>query len=513
VSAAPSRPAVEAGTGLTELIEEFTNRLQAGEAVDVDAFVGEHPEHAEPLRRLLPPLLVLADLGRSDAPISGGPPGGPAEREGGVLGDFRIVREVGRGGMGVVYEAEQLSLGRRVALKVLPFAAALDGRQLQRFVNEARAAAGLHHTNIVPVYAVGSERCVHYYAMQFIDGHTLAALIHQLRRRDGREPAHPAGPPTPAGEANPPATGPYPAADAARQPAAVLTGHSSRDPAFFRMVAQLGIQAGEALEHAHQLGVVHRDVKPANLLVDGRGNLWVADFGLAHCQSQAGLTMTGDLVGTLRYMSPEQALAKRVPIDHRTDVYSLGVTLYELLTQEPAFAGKDRQELLRQVAFEEPRPPRRLNRAIPAELETVVLKAMEKNPQDRYATAQDLADDLRRFLQDEPIRAKRPTLVRRARKWARRRRAAVGAAAAVLLLAVLLGGGNGLWWLQGRAAARAEVAAELGEARRHLEREQWTEGLAAVARARAALAGVWGDARLPEAVEALGRDLEMVRLL
>src|SRR5207253_1006763 len=147
---------------------------------------------------------------------------------------------------------------------------------------------------------------------------------------------------------------------------------------YFRTVVNLALQAAEALEHAHHEGVVHRDIKPANLLVDGKGNLWFADFGLAHCQSQAGLTMTGDLVGTLRYMSPEQALAKRVLIDHRTDLYSLGVTLYELLTLEPAFRGSDRQELLRQIAFEEPRPLRRLNKSIPAELETVVLKALEE---------------------------------------------------------------------------------------------------------------------------------------
>ena len=185
-------------------------------------------------------------------------------------------------------------------------------------------------------------------------------------------------------------------------------------------MAELGIQAAEALDHAHALGIVHRDVKPANLLVDGRGSLWVTDFGLAHIQSDARLTMTGDLVGTLRYMSPEQALAKRVVVDHRTDVYSLGATLYELLTLEPAFAGTDRQELLRQIAFEEPKPPRRINRAIPAELETIVLKAMEKNPADRYATAKELADDLRRFLADEPILARRAGVVRRLRKWGRR---------------------------------------------------------------------------------------------
>ena len=444
MSDAARPPAVDAGTGLTELIEEFTNRLQAGEALDADAYVREHPQYAEPLRRLLPPLQVLADLSQSAAPIplpvSGGPSSRPADLEVGVLGDFRIVREVGRGGMGVVYEAEQISLGRRVALKVLPFAAALDGRQLQRFKNEAQAAAGLHHTNIVPVHAVGCERGVHYYAMQFIEGQTLAALIRQLRQRDGLELAAPAEAAASPSEAILEATGPYVSAataDTASQPAATLaTERSSRNPAFFRTVAQLGMQAAEALEHAHQLGVAHRDIKPANLLVDGRGNLWIADFGLAHCQSQAGLTMTGDLVGTLRYMSPEQALAQRGGVDHRTDIYSLGVSLYELLTLEPAFPGRDRQELLRQLAFEEPRPPRRLNAAIPAELEIIVLKAIGKDPAERYATAKDLADDLGRYLRDETIRAKRPTLWQRFRKWSRRHKGAVVFAtlAGVLLL-------------------------------------------------------------------------------
>jgi WD40 repeat protein/serine/threonine protein kinase len=460
----PAPLASQAGSSeqaLGLLIDELTAKLQAGELVDMSAYVQEHPEHAEALRRLLPALHLLADLGRSadGGAGSGVRPAAPPQEVTGTLGDFRIVREVGRGGMGVVYEAEQISLGRRVALKVLPFAGAMDVKQLQRFKNEAQAAAQLHHTNIVPVHFVGCERGVHFYAMQFIDGQTLAAIVHDLRRLAGPGvPAAPAGSlagelasgrwaPAPRNGGAPQRTTDYvPApqpltalpAEAPTAPAAALsTERSTRSPAFFRTVANLGVEAAEALEHAHQLGVVHRDIKPGNLLVDAGGHLWVTDFGLARLGSDASLTMTGDLLGTLRYMSPEQALAKRVVIDHRTDVYSLGVTLYELLTLEPAYSGRNREEVLRQIAFEEPRPPARINRSVPAELETIVLKAMAKNPEERYATAQELADDLKRYLEDKPIKAKRPSLRQRAAKWARRHKTVVRAAMVVLVLAVV----------------------------------------------------------------------------
>jgi serine/threonine protein kinase len=216
------------------------------------------------------------------------------------------------------------------------------------------------------------------------------------------------------------------------------------------------VQAAEALDCAHALGVVHRDVKPANLLVDGSGRLWVTDFGLAQVQNDARLTLTGDLVGPLRYMSPEQALAQRVIIDHRSDVYSLGATLYELLTLEPAVAGEDRQEVLRRIAFEEPRPLRQIARSVPAELQTIVHKAMEKNPVDRYATAQELADDLARFLHDEPIQARRPTLVQRARKWSRRHPAVTASTLVGLVLAVVALGVSNL--LIARANHQKELA-------------------------------------------------------
>jgi WD40 repeat protein/serine/threonine protein kinase len=480
-----SRPSSDEHS-LADLVEELTAKLKARAEIDLQAYCQSHPQHAAELRNLYPALQLLVDFscsGAAEVPAVAVREQEPASPEG-TLGDFRILREVGRGGMGIVYEAEQISLGRRVAIKVLPFAATLDPRHLQRFKNEAQAAAHLQHQNIVPVYFVGCERGVHYYAMQFIDGQTLAGLIGELRQPAGLGAHEDNGPVAPVSEAardfssgrwapgKPNAatgevTGPYigspyraPAADAPTAPVADhSTERSGRGLAFFRSVAHLGTQAAEALEHAHQMGVVHRDVKPGNLLVDGRGHLWITDFGLAHCQSQSGLTMTGDLVGTLRYMSPEQALAKRGGIDHRTDIYSLGVTLYELLTLSPAFAGSDRQELLRQIAFEEPCPPRCLSKEVPADLETIVLKALEKSPADRYPTAQALADDLTRFLKDEPIKATRPTLLQRGRKWCRRNPAlaSLSAAVAVLLLLLALGWAMAALVRQERDAAVANL--------------------------------------------------------
>jgi serine/threonine protein kinase/WD40 repeat protein len=396
------------------------------------------------------------------------------------LGDFHLLREVGRGGMGVVYEAEQMSLHRRVALKVLPFAATLDQRQLQRFKNEALAAAALDHPHIVEVHGVGCERAVHFYAMRLIEGQTLAEVIAVLRaeREERRGESQAQGERGARSPDRQPPTAEYLTQSVALEgrgqeesptvkdrkttKATVSAGVHSALPspasAFFRKVAELGQHVAEALAHAHEQGIIHRDIKPSNLMLDSLGKVWVTDFGLAHVQGDKSLTMTGDLVGTLRYMSPEQALAKRVMVDHRTDIYSLGVTLYELLTLEPAFGGRDRQELLRQIAFEEPRPPRRVNPAIPAELETIVLKAMEKNPADRYATAQSLADDLRRYLEDQPIRARRPSSLHRVRKWARRHPGV--AWMAIVLLVVLAMGSAVSTVIVAQQLHRAEQAEE-----------------------------------------------------
>jgi serine/threonine protein kinase len=264
----------------------------------------DHPDQADRLRRILPSLQMMAEIGHSAVREITGLALPVAGSSGlGELGDFRIIREVGRGDMGVVYEATQISLNRRVALKVLPFAAAMDPTQLRRFQTEALAAAQLHHTNIVPVYSVGCERGVHYYAMQFIEGQTLATTIAELRAEGDRHPPRglevqeakerefqelPPAPPVP----------PCSSSGPGRRQRAPASSSPGRE--FFRHVAELGIQAAEALDYAHKVGILHRDIKPANLLLDETGKLWITDFGLARLQDDTGLTTTGDLLGTLR---------------------------------------------------------------------------------------------------------------------------------------------------------------------------------------------------------------------
>jgi hypothetical protein len=208
-----------------------------------------------------------------------------------------------------------------------------------------------------------------------------------------------------------------------------------------RQVACVGVQVAEALQQAHEYGIIHRDIKPSNLLLDRQGKVWITDFGLARVRADAGMTQTGDVVGTLRYMSPEQASGIDRTLSERTDIYSLGITLYELAAQRPAFSGDNRHEILRRLATEDPLPPRRINPAVPVDLETIILKAIAKLPEHRYASAREFAADLKNYLEGRPITARRASLAERWTKWAKRHRAVVRAtlaasAAMLLVLAV-----------------------------------------------------------------------------
>lgn len=410
-----------------EIVFDCLQAAERGNRPNRQRLLAEHPDFAAELADFLADFENVNQLATPLRAVIGQPNAFQHDLlTNGVLGDYRILREVGRGGMGVVYEAEQISLNRRVALKILPFAATMDAKQLQRFRNEAMAAASLRHENIVHVYGVGCERSVHFYAMELIDGQTLAHIIAALHHKPAArnetsdfEPTGASAPTAPVGALSTEFSGP-------------------KGKELYRSAARVIADAADALEHAHSFGVVHRDIKPANLMLDADGRVYVTDFGLARFGPDAGLTMSGDLLGTLRYMSPEQAMARHGLVDHRTDIYSLGATLYELLTGRPVVVGEDKQELLKHIAFEEPTPLRKVDRAIPVELETISLKALAKNPTERFASAKELGEDLRRWIGNKPISARRPTVFDRTGKWVARNRG-IAALTMVILLLVLIG--------------------------------------------------------------------------
>jgi hypothetical protein len=401
--------------------QEYLSELEAGRQPNRDLFYQRSPDLKPQLAEVFDGIELAQQMLRRKPPQR-------MESIAEPLGDFRILGELGRGGMGVVYEAVQLSLGRHVALKVLPFSASLDARQRQRFQNEAQAAALLHHTNIVPVYAVGCERGMHFYAMQLIEGRSLSEVIADWKSK-----------------AQPPDRGSHvlsTALGATQSTRPVLEPAWTSQPVgenrnTIRTVAELAAKVADALEYAHEAGIIHRDIKPANLLLDSRGTVWITDFGLAHVAADVSLTLTGDVLGTMQYMSPEQASGQRTVLDNRTDIYSLGATLYEMLTMHPVFGGSARQTLLHQILNDDPRPLRHWNRTIPVELETIVLKCLAKSPSERYATAGALAADLRRFLDERPIHARRPTVIDTTRKWLRRHPSFVIASILVLVCGVI----------------------------------------------------------------------------
>jgi eukaryotic-like serine/threonine-protein kinase len=486
---------------LDRMAEEFAARFRRGERPALKEYIDRYPELADEIRELFPAMVRVEQIDEvrvDDEVTTGAPAKSPRQ-----IGDYRILSEIGRGGMGVVYEAEQISLGRRVALKVLPQRAAADRMTLERFRREARAAARLHHTNIVPVFEVGQDGDVRFYAMQFIQGQSLDAVITELRHlriqsqsrasgvvrpnsspesrtlapsvaqsilaggflpdEDRRatsgilpeptaaEPARVAGALAKAAAVGLEATEAGPSSDFAPDSSSTPTPHSSAvlpggtqlsvaemsHRVFHRSVAHIGRQAASALAHAHARAVIHRDIKPSNLLLDTDGVVWVADFGLAKADDD-GLTQTGDVLGTIRYMAPERFSGKA---DQRSDLYALGLTLYELLVLRAAFDSPNRLALIDLVKNVDPPRPRTIDPRIPLDLETIVLKAVEKDPKARYVSADAMSEDLRRFLADEPIQARQISTAERYWRWARRNPmvATLGGVVTALLVAVTVG--------------------------------------------------------------------------
>jgi serine/threonine-protein kinase len=468
----------EARNPVELLADEFLARCKRGEKPTIREYCDRHPDLADEIRDVFEAVLMVEDLKPGSSNVSGSA-GESLSGNGKRLeqvGGYRILCEIGRGGMGVVYEAEQQALGRRVALKVLPRASAGDGSAQVRFQREAKAAARMHHTNIVPVFDVGSDGEHLYYAMQLIHGQGLDLVIQDLKRLRSKSRAGPGSAGVaddrsiaaslvtgkfeqeilaPEQETDSKATAAY---EESLPSSAVLPGQSemstatSNRRAYFRSVAQIGVQTAAALSYAHSRGIIHRDIKPGNLILDTTGNVWVTDFGLAKTGDGA-MTHTGDILGTIRYMSPERF---RGQCDVRADVYALGMTLYELLTLKAAHASEDRLKLIELVRTSEPSSPRTVDARIPLDLETIVMKAIDKDPKRRYQSADEMAEDLQRFVNDEPIKARRVGAVERFTRWCRRNPVVAGLTAAVLAL-MAVGTAISTWQAVVATRARADL--------------------------------------------------------
>jgi serine/threonine protein kinase/WD40 repeat protein/Tfp pilus assembly protein PilF len=450
------------------LAEEFLDRYRRGERPTLTEYVDRHPELSGEIREIFPALLAIEEAGPHPAPrhASLHADGSMPER----LGEFRIVGEIGRGGMGVVYEAIQESLGRHVALKILPLGAMADPAALKRFRREARSVAALHHSNIVPVFGIGEHAGHHYYAMQLIRGRTLEAVLGgvcRLRDLTGRWMALPSSPaerdateiagrlmsgqfihaaaqgegededePTtdPTGSSGPRVP---PAGVAPDSEITTVTIAQRGESQYHRRIARIGLQVAEALGYAHDQGVLHRDIKPSNLLMDDAGTVWVLDFGLAKSEAAGEQSASRDIVGTLRYMAPERFDGRS---DRRSDVYGLGVTLYELLTLRPAFDDGQQSALIHQILHGAATSPRYIDRRIPRDLETIVLKAMAREPSARYASAHALGEDLRRFLENRTILARRSTSLERTSRWCRRNPLVAALLTSVVVLLAFIAG-------------------------------------------------------------------------
>ena len=415
-----------------KLVNEFTQRIEAGEKPSTEEYCRLYPELADEIRELFPTVQELGDLQVSEPSVDAADVPLPEQ-----IGNYRILGEIGRGGMGVVYEAEHVTLGRTVALKVLPRRFTDDERALARFRREGQTIARLHHTNIVPLFEFGEDQGIAFLAMQRIQGHSLDHVIHDLSKGYGlltQASAARTNFDSESGSSG--SSGDFQIIDTPSPFSDSGTGTGPTKADIFRRIAHIGLQSADALSYAHKREIIHRDIKPSNLIFDESGVVWLTDFGLAKLEEDgmeaSGMTRTGDMLGTLKYMAPERFEGQ---CDARADLYALGLTLFELLTQRPAFQSSNKVKLVSSIMNTEPDRPRSIDPQIPRDLETIVLKATNKERGARYQSAQEMAEDLRRFLADEPINARRVSWLEHTTRWARRNRAL---AASLALLATFL---------------------------------------------------------------------------
>jgi serine/threonine protein kinase len=470
-----------------DLAEEFANRWRSGERPSIEEYAQRFPDHADEIRNVLQGVVLMEQMkprvGQSTA--TNGTASSPQPRPE-RIGEYRIIREIGRGGMGVVYEAEQETLHRRVAVKVLPANLQTNEKVRSRFRQEALAAARLHHTSIVPVFGVGEADGHCFYVMQLIDGRSLDQVIRSqgagVRNQESGVRGSQVRSQGSATEVlGPKAKSPHetPESCSASPDSYPLTPNScpltpDSCPLTPRSVARIGMEVADALAYAHAQGVLHRDIKPSNLILDQRGAAWVTDFGVAKIAEGAGITQTGDVVGTLKYMPPERFSGQS---DVRGDVYSLGMSLYEALTLQSPFPDTTPHHLIQLITHKPTWRPRKLNSTIPRDLETIVLKALACEPAQRYQSAGDMADDLRRFLDDRPILAKRAGLAGQAWRWCRRNPALAAATATVFLLLAGIAA-VALVAYATTAAAHHGTTAALAAEKSEREHAEHTSGLA-----------------------------------
>ena len=438
-------------------LTDYFNRIDRGQSFELTEIIAAHPGCESGLREFLGQERKLHEV----VSVVSRPLAAPENLTGRTLGDFQLERVIGRGGMGVVWQAKQLSLGRTAAVKLLPAALCADSRHRARFQNEARILAQLEHANVVNVLAVGEDADTYYFAMQYVEGMTADELIQLWKENSSLHDAETArglntGDTTVAAPGKPAdqrASGPL--------PRRVAPCGDRRER--YRMCARIAAEVADGLAHAHACGVLHRDIKPSNILLDKNGTARLSDFGLARMCGDATLTATGAILGTLRYASPEQ-LGGTTAVDERSDVYSLGVTLWELVTCERLFMAENHNTVISQVLNVDAPRPSSFAANLPRDLETVITRAMAKEPHDRYASAEAFGDDLRRFLAGQGIHAKPISLGERAFRWANRNRVLVTTAVGTLIvLAVVTMLAGGLIFSANSRTAAALIASQDNE--------------------------------------------------